>query len=62
MQQSVPALVPAATGVGLQYLGAAPTLACTAVLFPMAAVLMLTHRQLRELPTPDRWQIATVEP
>lgn len=62
VQQSVPALVPAATGVGLQYLGAAPTLACTAVLFPMAAVLMLTHRQLRELPTPDRWQIATVEP
>lgn len=62
VQQSVPALVPAATGVGLQYLGAASTLACTAVLFPMAAVLMLTHRQLRELLTPDRWQTATVEP
>lgn len=62
VQQSVPALVPAATGLGLQHLGAGPTLAATAVLFPMAAVLMVTHRQLRELPTPDRWQTATVEP
>lgn len=57
----IPGLMPAATGLGLQHLGAGPTLAATVVLFPVAAVLMVTHRELRALPTPDRWQIATVE-
>jgi hypothetical protein len=57
----VPGLMPAATGLGLQHLGAGPTMAATVVLFPVAAVLIATHRELRALPTPDRWQVATVE-
>lgn len=59
--QVIPGLMPAATGLGLQHLGAGPTMAATVVLFPVAAVLMVTHRQLRALPTPDRWDLATVE-
>lgn len=59
--QVIPGLMPAATGLGLQHLGAGPTMAATVVLFPVAAVLMVTHRRLRALPTPDRWDLATVE-
>jgi MFS family permease len=57
VQQTLPALMPAAVGLGLQYLGAGATMLATAVLFPAAAVLVLTHRELRALPTPDRWDI-----
>ncbi|QCV89095.1 MFS transporter [Acidipropionibacterium jensenii] len=57
--QTLPALVPATVGFGLQHLGPGPTMAATVVLFPVAAVLMASHRALRELPTPDRWPLDT---
>ncbi|MEE8869734.1 MAG: MFS transporter [Acidipropionibacterium acidipropionici] len=62
VQMTLPGLMPAAAGVALQHLGAGPTMAATLILFPAAAILMATHRELRALPTPDRWEIGTVEP
>lgn len=62
VQMTLPGLMPAAAGLGLQHLGAGPTMAATLILFPAAAILMATHRELRALPTPDRWEIGTVEP
>ncbi len=56
INMSLMALMPAIVGVGLQTLGAGPTMLATAALLPLAAVALLTHRSFRALPTPDRWE------
>lgn len=62
VQQTVPALMPALVGVGLARWGAAPTMGATVVLFPLAAAFIVGNRQLRALPTPDQWDLASVAP
>ena len=57
VQQTVPNLMPALVGIGLQSLGATPTMLATSVLFPAAALVVLTHRGLRALPTPEKWDL-----
>lgn len=57
--QTVPNLMPALVGLGLQGLGAAPAMMATSVLFPAAALVVLTHRGLRSLPTPEKWDLGS---
>ena len=58
--QTLPALMPAAVGLGLQHVGAGPTMLAATATFPVAALLIVTHSELRALPTPDRWDIPAV--
>lgn len=59
VQDSVPSLMPALVGFGLQGIGAGPTMLAVSVLFPAAAVLILTHRELRSLPVPSKWDLTS---
>ena len=51
------ATVPMAVGAGLQWWGGAPTMMSTIAVFLLASVLIATNRELRALPTPDRWDL-----
>jgi len=51
------AVTPALVGFGLQWFGAGPTMLATIAVFLLAAVFIVTNAELRDLPTPERWDL-----